>query len=222
VVILIYGGFQRYIDGQVDRLQQTFLETIVELGLEEARADTFMWKAINDSDYMFRTGSISFKERDFMDLSSHYLSPGSMDYYSRNIADFFNTAGEHLDNPIGDDLVEEASHRARAAYLATVGYGDLEYLLGPKRQEFIDNTTFDKSKNLSGLTAGEAQDAFVDEYYRHQERYQVRLSSGVASKVQDVVEEKIPILSTKAGSRSAKTFMGIVDAKQVARAITRL
>jgi len=50
----------------------------------------------------------------------------------------------------------------------------------------------------------------------------VRLSSGVASEVQDVVEEKIPILSTKAGSRSAKTFMGIVDAKRVARAITRL
>lgn len=129
-------------------MQQMFLEAVVERGLEEARADTFMWKAISDSDYMFKTGSVSFKEREFMDLASHYLSPGSMDYYSRETADFFNLDGAHLNNPIKDDLIEEASYRARAAYLATVGYGDLEYLLGPKRQEFIDNTTFDKSKNL--------------------------------------------------------------------------
>jgi len=89
-------------------------------------------------------------------------------------------------------------------------------------QPLTNQRTFFSSGDGSALTAGEAQEAFVDEYYRHQERYQVRLSSGVASEVQDVVEEKIPSLSTKAGSRSAKTFMGIVDAKQVARAITRL
>lgn len=55
----------------------------------------------------------------------------------------------------------------------------------------------------------------MGEYNKHQAggRYQVRLSSDSAEIIQP---------STKAGSRSAKTFMGIVDAKQIARAITRI
>lgn len=66
----------------------------------------------------------------------------------------------------------------------------------------------------------------MDEYNRHQAggRYEVKLSSNfVYPKMDEIdVASKTVSPSTKAGSRSAKTFMGIVDAKQVARAITIL
>lgn len=43
----------------------------------------------------------------------------------------------------------------------------------------------------------------------------------VSDTAAETIEEAV-IPTTKAGSRSAKTFMGIVDAKQVAKAVTRL
>lgn len=220
-----------YIYGQVDRLKEMYLKNVVEYGLEEARADTFMWKTINETQMgaFLQSGRLGPMERSFIQTNSNYLMPGSMDDISKRIANTFNLGGKFgVDNLITDELMEEASYRSRAAYLATVGYGDLENVLGPIRKDFIEGTTFDRGTQLS---ARKAQESFVEEYNKHSAgRYEVRLSSTVAKadpyrsvekSLMEFGKETVGP-STKAGSRSAKTFLGIVDAKQVARAVTRL
>lgn len=214
-----------YIHGQVDRLREMYLKNVVEYGLEEARADTFMWQAIKETEMgtFLQSGRMGPMERKLIASTSNYLLPGSMDDLSTRIARRFNLNGKFgIDNLIDDELIEEASYRSRAAYLSSVGYGDLENVLGPTRKDFIEGTTFDRGTQLS---ARKAQESFVDEYNKHSAgRYEVNFSSRVAYPETSTIEFGKEIIrpSTKAGSRSAKTFLGIVDAKQVARAVTRI
>lgn len=129
-----------YISGQIDRLQEMYLENLIDFGLEEARADTFAWKALSETEI-----------RPFMKLgrledvrTSDYIFSGSMDDLSRKLANAFNLSVNRLggENLITDKLVQEASYRSRAAYLATVGYDDLEYVMDPIRRTYFNSTTF--------------------------------------------------------------------------------
>lgn len=149
-----------YIHGQVNRLREMYLKNLVEYGLEEARADTFMWRTINETQMgsFLESGRLGPMERNFIQTNSNYLISGSMDNLSKRIADSFNLNGRFgVDNLITDELVQEASYRSRAAYLATVGYGDLEHVMHPIRKEFIEGTTFARgvsSRPVSSKSTG--------------------------------------------------------------------
>jgi hypothetical protein len=120
------------------------------------------------------------------------------------------------------NLIEEAAHKGRATYLGSIGYGEMESVLGPLRKDFITGTVFDTGQAISKQ---DAVNAFSEQFNKtiSQGRYEARFSSGQAANIiEELVQDTRAIRpSTKAGSRTAETFVNIAKSKAVAQSVIK-
>lgn len=201
-----------YINQQIDRLQAMYVDNLIGYGLEEARADTFMFQALQEMNFS------KTQMQEVFERASYYLTQGSgvgggLTAQAAAIGNRFGF-GQGL---IPMSLIEEAAHRGRATYLGAIGYGEMESVLGSQRKDFITGTAFNTGQAISEQ---DALNAFSEQFNKtaSQGRYEVRFSSGQAKNIIEELAQDTGAIrpSTKAGSRSAKTFIGIAQAKNTA------